>query len=58
MSGLSGADVQMTDLRAGASLLLAAMAAEGKSIIYGLSHLKRGYDDLPAKLRSIGASVN
>ena len=54
---LSGADVQMTDLRAGASLVLAALAAEGSSTIYGLAHLKRGYDNFPEKLRVLGASV-
>ena len=54
---LSGADVNMTDLRAGAALVLAALVAEGYTKIYGVHHLMRGYDDLPAKLRTLGAEI-
>jgi UDP-N-acetylglucosamine 1-carboxyvinyltransferase len=54
---LSGADVKITDLRAGAALILAGLAAEGESIIHGLKHLRRGYDNLPQKLRNVGADI-
>jgi UDP-N-acetylglucosamine 1-carboxyvinyltransferase len=54
---LSGAEVKMTDLRAGAALVLAGLAAEGYSTIYGLKHLKRGYENLSEKLRNLGAYI-
>ncbi len=54
---LTGATVQATDLRAGAALCLAALAAQGVSYITGLEHLERGYANLPAKLRTLGARV-
>ena len=57
VSQLSGAEVKITDLRAGAALILAGLQAEGKTTVYGLKHLKRGYFDLPAKLRSLGATI-
>ena len=54
---LSGAEVKITDLRAGAALILAGLAAEGETTVYGLKHLRRGYDNLPGKLRSLGATI-
>jgi UDP-N-acetylglucosamine 1-carboxyvinyltransferase len=57
VESLSGAEVKITDLRAGAALILAGLAAEGTTSVYGLKHLKRGYDDLPGKLRSVGAII-
>jgi UDP-N-acetylglucosamine 1-carboxyvinyltransferase len=54
---LSGAPVVATDLRASASLVLAGLAAEGKTIIQGLHHLDRGYDNLEEKLRQLGARI-
>ena len=54
---LSGAEVKITDLRAGAALILAGLAAEGKTTVYGLKHLNRGYDNLPDKLKSLGAKI-
>lgn len=54
---LSGARVLATDLRASAALVLAGLAAEGKTIIQGLHHLDRGYDNLEAKLRQLGAKL-
>ena len=54
---LTGADVEAPDLRGGAALVLAALAAEGESQIRGVSHLDRGYEDLDAKLRQVGARV-
>ena len=55
---LHGAVVEATDLRAGAALMIAALAAEGESEITGTRHLLRGYEDMAGKLRSLGASVS
>lgn len=54
---LSGAPVLATDLRASAALVLAALAAEGKTTIKGLHHLDRGYEKLEVKLRQLGAKL-
>ncbi|MFW6359459.1 MAG: UDP-N-acetylglucosamine 1-carboxyvinyltransferase [Chroococcales cyanobacterium] len=54
---LSGAPVLATDLRASAALVLASLAADGISVIQGLHHLDRGYDDLEGKLRQLGARI-
>lgn len=54
---LSGVPVLATDLRAAAALVLAALAAEGKTEIRGLQHLERGYENLEAKLHNLGARL-
>ncbi|HEY9813602.1 MAG TPA: UDP-N-acetylglucosamine 1-carboxyvinyltransferase, partial [Candidatus Sericytochromatia bacterium] len=54
---LSGAPVMATDLRASAALVLAGLAADGQTIIKGLHHLDRGYDNLELKLRQLGANI-
>jgi UDP-N-acetylglucosamine 1-carboxyvinyltransferase len=54
---LSGAPVMATDLRASAALVLAGLAAEGKTIVQGLHHLDRGYDNLEGKLQQLGAKL-
>lgn len=54
---LSGAPVLGTDLRASAALVIAGLAAEGKTTIQGLQHLDRGYDRLDVKLQQLGAKV-
>lgn len=54
---LSGAPVMATDLRASAALILAALAAEGKTEIFGVSHLDRGYEDIEKKLKRLGARI-
>jgi UDP-N-acetylglucosamine 1-carboxyvinyltransferase len=54
---ISGAPVMATDLRASAALVLAGLAAEGKTTVHGLQHLDRGYEDLETKLRSLGAKL-
>ncbi len=54
---LSGAPVMATDLRASAALVLAGLAAQGKTIVQGLHHLDRGYDNLEGKLRNLGANI-
>ncbi|WP_089129662.1 UDP-N-acetylglucosamine 1-carboxyvinyltransferase [Tolypothrix sp. NIES-4075] len=57
VSMLSGAPVLGTDLRASAALVLAGLAAEGKTTIQGLRHLDRGYDRLDMKLQQLGAKI-
>lgn len=57
VSMLSGAPVVATDLRASAALVLAALAADGKTTIQRLHHLDRGYYDLEGKLRQLGAKI-
>lgn len=57
VTGLSGAPVVATDLRASAALVVAALAAEGQTTIQGLHHLDRGYANLEAKLRGLGAQL-
>ncbi|MBW4636620.1 MAG: UDP-N-acetylglucosamine 1-carboxyvinyltransferase [Iphinoe sp. HA4291-MV1] len=54
---LSGAPVLGTDLRASAALVLAGLAADGKTIVQGLRHLDRGYDRFDTKLQQIGARI-
>lgn len=54
---LKGAPVMATDLRASASLVLAALAAQGESQINRIYHLDRGYESLEKKLQSLGAQV-
>lgn len=54
---LSGAPVVATDLRASAALVLAGLAAKGKTTIQGLHHLDRGYEKLETKLLSVGARL-
>ncbi|HLO84459.1 MAG TPA: UDP-N-acetylglucosamine 1-carboxyvinyltransferase [Nostocaceae cyanobacterium] len=54
---LSGAPVLGTDLRACAALVIAGLAAEGKTTIQGLRHLDRGYDQLDLKLQKLGAKI-
>lgn len=54
---LHGAPVKATDLRAGAALVVAALAAEGTTEISEIKHIERGYDDLAAALSSLGADI-
>ncbi|MFT8872992.1 MAG: UDP-N-acetylglucosamine 1-carboxyvinyltransferase [Sporolactobacillus sp.] len=56
-SRLEGAKVRATDLRAGASLVIAGLIASGVTEISGVSHIDRGYDRLMEKLSDIGAHV-
>ncbi len=55
--GLSGAPVMATDLRASASLILAGLASEGKTVVSRIYHLDRGYENLEAKLAGLGARI-
>ncbi len=54
---LSGAQVMATDLRASASLVLAGLAAQGRTEVSRVYHLDRGYQDLDLKLSSLGARI-
>ncbi|MDO5018022.1 MAG: UDP-N-acetylglucosamine 1-carboxyvinyltransferase [Lagierella massiliensis] len=54
---LKGAQVNATDLRAGAALILAGLAAEGKTYISQVQHIYRGYDDIVGKLKKLGAKI-
>ncbi|WP_028550974.1 UDP-N-acetylglucosamine 1-carboxyvinyltransferase [Paenibacillus sp. UNC451MF] len=54
---LRGAKVCATDLRAGAALVLAALAADGETEITGIHHIDRGYVDIANKLRLLGADI-
>jgi UDP-N-acetylglucosamine 1-carboxyvinyltransferase len=54
---LSGATVMATDLRASASLVIAGLIAEGETVVDRIYHLDRGYDQMEAKLRGIGADI-
>lgn len=54
---LHNAVVDISDLRAGATLVLAALAAKGKSVIFGIEHLDRGYEQLEKRLEAIGADI-
>ena len=54
---LHGAAVRCTDLRGGAALCVAALAAEGKTHISGTDHIDRGYQDIVGDLRALGADI-
>jgi len=54
---LVGAEVSATDLRAAAALVIAGLCADGKTIINNADYLKRGYESLDIKLKSLGADV-
>lgn len=54
---LSGAMVEATDLRSGASLVLAGLSAEGRTVVSGVHNIDRGYERLEEKLTSLGACV-
>ena len=54
---LTGAEVEISDLRAGASLILAALAADGTSTIHGGHHVRRGYENIEKKFLDLGARI-
>ena len=57
VKSLSGAELLATDLRGGAALITAGLAAEGISKISGLSHIDRGYESIEKVLRGVGADI-
>lgn len=54
---LSAAPVEASDIRAGAALVLAGLAAEGETVVSGVEHVDRGYEDLVGHLAGLGADV-
>ena len=54
---LHAANMTVPDIRAGLAYVAAALAAEGESVLDGIDHLERGYEDLHGKLSAIGANV-
>ncbi len=57
VEALHGAEVAATDLRAGAALVIAALAAEGNSVIHNVHYIDRGYEHLEDKLEALGVTV-
>jgi len=57
VEGLTGAEVMATDLRASVALVLAALVAEGKTVVNRIYHLERGYEDIAGKLGACGADI-
>ena len=57
VKGLDGAKVNASDLRGGASLVLAGLIANGTTEVSGIEHILRGYKDLDVKLKSLGADI-
>ena len=57
VNGLSGADVEASDLRAGAAMVLAGLAAQGTTRVFSVHHIDRGYERLTQKLSAVGASI-
>lgn len=54
---LHNAVITIGDLRAGATLVLAALLAKGESVVYGVEHIDRGYEDFDKRLKSLGADI-
>ncbi|MEC7028941.1 MAG: UDP-N-acetylglucosamine 1-carboxyvinyltransferase, partial [Pseudomonadota bacterium] len=54
---LTGAEVMATDLRASVALVLAALVAEGTTIVNRIYHLDRGYENIVEKLQAVGANI-
>ena len=54
---LNGADIEITDIRAGMAHIIAALSATGKSVISGVAHIDRGYETLDERLRTLGADI-
>ena len=57
VGGLTAAPVKATDLRAGAALMIAGLVAKGTTEIEDIQHIERGYEDVDAKFRSLGADM-
>jgi UDP-N-acetylglucosamine 1-carboxyvinyltransferase len=55
---LSGAQVRAHAIRAGAAIVMAALGADGETVIFDAHHVARGYDRFIEKLRSIGAEID
>lgn len=49
--------MEVTDLRAGATLVLGALVAKGESLVFGVSHIDRGYEKIEKRLKKVGAKI-
>jgi UDP-N-acetylglucosamine 1-carboxyvinyltransferase len=58
VQNLQGMHVQGDDIRAVTALVLAGLVAQGQTVVSGISHLRRGYEQFEEKMRSIGAQIN
>ena len=58
VDGFSAAPCKCTDLRGGAALVVAALAAKGKTVISDIYHIKRGYENIDTTLAMLGANIN
>ena len=56
-SNLKGEEVTATDLRCGASLVIAGLIGDGITTIHEIYHIDRGYDNLDGKLKALGANI-
>jgi UDP-N-acetylglucosamine 1-carboxyvinyltransferase len=54
---LHGTEVAIPDIRSGAALVIAALCAEGESVLHNAWHVDRGYENMPGKLASVGANI-
>ncbi|HBI56997.1 MAG TPA: UDP-N-acetylglucosamine 1-carboxyvinyltransferase, partial [Firmicutes bacterium] len=57
VKGLTGAQVNASDLRAGAALIVAGLVADGITEVGNIHHIDRGYHDLVGKLKALGADI-
>ena len=57
MEKFTGAEVSAPDLRAGAALVIAGLAAEGVTVVDDIVYILRGYEDFDGKLRGLGAEI-
>ena len=57
VKGFTGARVESPDLRAGAAMVMAALAADGVSEIDETAHIERGYENIVEKLQALGADI-
>ena len=54
---IHNAVLNVTDLRAGATVVIAALIATGESVIYGIEHIERGYEKFVQRLQNVGAKI-
>ena len=54
---LYGTEVEATDLRGGAAMIIASLAAEGTTVISNINHIDRGYENIEYLLSSVGADI-
>ena len=57
VTSLQGTSIRGSDIRASAALALAGLVARGETVLSGVEHVARGYDDFVGRLRSLGARI-